>query len=204
MTRELSSGLRAVAVTLVGFGVAYHVLVWGVAQVFFPQQAAGSLVRAADGTAVGSTLIAQRFVRSAYFHPRPSAVGYDAAASGGSNHGPGNPDYRDALRQRADAIQERERVRRAEIHVDMLTASGSGLDPHISPPTASLQVARVAAARGLEASAVGRVVEAQVQPPLWGFFGKSRINVLELNRALDEAFGRPHAEAARGAHGATR
>ncbi|KAB7647908.1 potassium-transporting ATPase subunit KdpC [Polymorphobacter fuscus] len=188
MFTELRSALRPAVVMLAGFtlltGVAYPLLVTGIATVALPAQAGGSLVR--DGNrVVGSALIGQDFTSPRYFHPRPSAAGkgYDASASSGSNLAPGSKDLADRIGTAIGALRD-EGVAGA-IPADMVTTSGSGLDPDISPDTARLQVARVAGARGLPAAAVATLVETQVQTPLLGLLGEPRVNVLALNRALD-------------------
>ena len=144
---------------------AYPMLVTGAADAFFPKEAAGSLILR-DGAIVGSALIGQPFSSAKYFHPRPSAAGYNAGSSSGSNYGP-----------TSKALAER---------VDMLTASGSGLDPHISPDAALMQVRRVAEARGLSPEAVEKLVRGHVEGPEWGVWGEPKVNVLRLNLALDE------------------
>ncbi|MET3667212.1 potassium-transporting ATPase subunit KdpC [Caulobacter sp. 1776] len=169
-------------------GVAYPMAVTGVAQVAFPAQAGGSLVRDAKGTVVGSALIGQTFAKPEYFHGRPSAAGngYDAGASSGSNMGPLNDKLIE--REKTDAAALRVENPGAMIPADAVTTSGSGLDPDISPANARFQAPRVAKARGLPPGAVLAVVEANIQPPLLGFIGQPRINVLALNRALDARF----------------
>lgn len=174
----------------------YPMVVWGLGQVAFPRQANGSWL-ACHGRIVGSALIGQEFRSQSYFHPRPSAAGsrgYDAAASGGSNLGP-------LSRKLIDQVRERVEVFRAEnglppdkkIPADAVTASGSGLDPHISPQNAELQAARVAKARGIPEEAVERLVDRYTEGPQFGFLGERRVNVLELNCALDQASGSSHA-----------
>ena len=184
---------RAVMFTVVSLALvgAYHVVLWGVGRTLFPEQASGSLIRRGDGTVVGSGLIAQKFARPEYFQPRPSAVDYNAAATGGSNYGPSNPDHLTAVQERLDATVKQEEVRPAEVPSEMVTASGAGLDPHIPPAGALLQVRRVAAARNQPADRVRALVESAVEPPQLGFLGRSRVNVLRLNLAIDDAFGAP-------------
>lgn len=165
----------------------YPLLVWGLARGIFPGKANGSLI-VRDGAVLGSSLIAQGFTGPGYFHPRPSAAGegYDAAASGGSNLGP-------TSRKLIDAVRERIRLYRIEnglaenvpVPVDAVTASGSGLDPHISPANAILQARRVASARGLSEESVLRQIEAHTEGRDLGFLGEPRVNVLLLNLDLD-------------------
>ena len=189
MLKDLERGALFTVVCMVLFGGAYHALVWGIGRVAFPRQAEGSLVRRANGTVVGSSLIAQRFAKPEYFQPRPSAVDYNAASTGGSNYGPSNPDHLKGVRERLDAVVAQEAVAAAQVPSEMVTASGGGLDPHIPPSAAEIQVARVARARHVEADRVRELVRRHVEPPTFQVFGRARVNVLELNLALDEAFG---------------
>ena len=157
----------------------------------FPSQAEGSLIRRADGTVIGSRLIAQKFERPEYFRPRPSAADYNAASTSGSNYGPSNPDHLKAVRERVDAIVKEDGVQAGQIPSEMVTASGAGMDPHIPPAAADLQAARVAASRKVDASRVRALIAAHTETPTLGFLGRARVNVLELNLALDQAFGTP-------------
>jgi K+-transporting ATPase ATPase C chain len=181
---DLLRGLRFTAASM-ALVLAYHLALWGLGQVVFPSQAEGSLVRRADGGVAGSRLIAQEFTRPEYFQPRPSAVDYDAAGAGGSNDGPSNPDYLRAVRARREAVTRRESVPASAVPSEMVTASGSGLDPDLQLPAARLQAARVAAARGMAVERVLALVRAHTRPPALGFLGPARVNVLELNLALD-------------------
>jgi potassium-transporting ATPase KdpC subunit len=168
-------------------GLAYPLLVTGAAQALFPQQAGGSLLLR-DGKPVGSSLIGQNFSEPKNFWGRPSATGpmpYNASASSGSNLGPLNPALVDAVKGRIEALKAADPGNTAPIPVDLVTASASGLDPHISPAAARYQVARVAKARNLPADEVQALVEQQTETPLLGFLGESRVNVLRLNLALD-------------------
>ena len=164
-------------------GLAYPLAVTGAAQAAFPGQANGSRITR-DGAVIGSELIGQNFLQPGYFWPRPSATGpdpYNAAASSGSNIGPTGK----ALVERVDgAVQV---MGGGPVPADAVTTSGSGLDPHISPVFAALQVARVAGARGVDPSVVEATLAAVTEQPLWGIFGEPRVNVLRLNLALDEA-----------------
>ena len=193
MIRELAHAVRFTLVSMLLFGGAYHALIWTVGQAAFPAQAEGSLIRRADGTVVGSRLIAQKFTRAEYFHPRPSGVDYNAASTGGTNYGPSNPDHLKAVEERLAAITSREDVAAADVPSEMVTTSGGGLDPHIGPEAAELQVARVAAARAVSPDRVRDLVRARTEPPAFGFLGRARVNVLELNLALDDELGPPRA-----------
>jgi K+-transporting ATPase ATPase C chain len=160
----------------------------GLALVAFPHQATGSLVRSGTGEVVGSELIGQAFVSDRYFHPRPSAAGegYDALASGGSNLGPTSQVLSDQLQARADAVLATERgLRRGSIPADMITASGSGLDPDISPANAMAQAPRIARTRALALARVQQLIGQHTRGRDLGIIGEPRVNVLELNLALD-------------------
>jgi K+-transporting ATPase ATPase C chain len=168
-------------------GLAYPLAVTGLAGAVFPEQAAGSLIFK-DGKPVGSRLIGQRFSDPGHFWGRPSATApqpYNAAASSGSNQGPLNPALEDAVKGRIAALQAADPGNGAPIPVDLVTASGSGLDPHISPAAALWQLGRVARARGLPEAQVRALVDANTEGRQWGFLGEARVNVLALNLALD-------------------
>ena len=174
-------------------GVVYPGIVTGLAQLLFPRQANGSLVRV-NGRVVGSALIGQPFTQEWYFHSRPSAAGsgYDGTASSGTNKGPTDSKLADTLI--ADAVNEAVATNGAvkgQVPTDMATRSASGLDPHISPANAMLQVARVASARAADSAAVRALVDRHIEGRQFGFFGEPRVNVLLLNIALDSAFARP-------------
>ncbi len=168
-------------------GLIYPLLVTGIGQALFPQQAAGSLIER-DGKLIGSRLIGQNFTDSQYFWGRPSATApqpYNAAASGGSNLGPLNPVLKDAVESRVKALRTADPGNTQPVPIDLVTASASGLDPHISPAAADYQIARVARARGLAPQAVRNLVVQHTEARQWGVFGEPRVNVLELNLALD-------------------
>lgn len=188
--REVMTALRPAVLILLAFtvitGLIYPLAITAVAQLVFPHQANGSLIR--DGNRiVGSELIGQNFAKPGYFHPRPSAAGkgYDASASSGSNLGPTSKALADSIRQgvaqaRADGVK-------GEVPADMVTSSGSGLDPDISPANAYAQVARVAKARGVPEAQVRQLVDRSIVPGTLGILGEPHVNVLALNRQLDAA-----------------
>ncbi len=184
MRRQLFPALVVfLALTLVT-GILYPLAVTGVTQVAFPGRADGSLIEQ-NGSVVGSRLIGQNFEGERYFQPRPSAAGdgYDAMSSSASNLGPTNPVLLDAVRERRSAYEE---ANAGSAPVDAVTASGSGLDPHISPANARTQAARVARARGLQLAQVLELVDEHTAGRSLGFLGEAGVNVLELNLALDE------------------
>lgn len=189
--------VRAMLVFTAVLGIGYTALITGIGQLALPWQSNGSPVHDASGAQVGSVLIGQSFADASgaplpqYFQSRPSAAGdgYDGGASSGSNLGPENADLITAIQDRRAAIAAFEGVDPASVPPDALTASGSGLDPHISPAYALLQVPRVAEARGLAEADVRTLVESEIQQRDLGFLGEARVNVLELNLALD-ALGR--------------
>jgi K+-transporting ATPase ATPase C chain len=175
-----------VALTLIT-GFVYPLVVTGFAKAFFPSQAAGSLIKK-DGKVVGSSLIGQSFSDAKYFWSRPSATApmpYNAAASTGSNLGPLNPALIDAIKSRVESLHTADPDNKLPVPVDLVTASASGLDPHISVVAADYQVARVAKARGLSNEAVKTLIAGHTQARVLGFLGEPRVNVLELNLALD-------------------
>ena len=188
MRRQLVTGLlMTIALTLV-LGIAYPLVVTGVSRLAFNKRADGSFVENADGKVVGSSLIGQSFTKPEYFHPRPSAAGdgYDALASSASNLGPSSPKLLDAVRERvADYRRENGLLYRAEVPVDAVTASGSGLDPDISVANARIQARRVARARGLPVNQVLQLVAGHTQSRPLGVLGERAVDVLTVNLALD-------------------
>jgi len=192
LARQSLAGLRVLLVLTVLLGVVYPLTVWGVGQVAFRWQAEGSLLTATGerttsrSEAVGSALVGQSFVGDEWFQPRPSAAGdgYDTLASAGSNLGPLNPDLVAAIDERRAAVAAQDGTAPADVPADALTASASGLDPHVSPEYAEQQVARVARERGFDETAVRDLVAERTQGRDLGFLGEPRVSVLELNLAL--------------------
>jgi K+-transporting ATPase ATPase C chain len=187
MLRTFKDAFLMLVVLTAVTGVVYPLVVTGIAQGAFPAQANGSLVER-DGKSVGSALIGQPFSEAKYFWSRPSATGpmpYNAGASSGSNQGPLNPALADAVKGRIEALQQADPDNKAPVPVDLVTASSSGLDPHISPAAAEYQAARVAKARGLDPAKVRALVAEHTDGRQLGFLGEPRVNVLRLNLALD-------------------
>jgi potassium-transporting ATPase KdpC subunit len=187
--KQLFIALRVTAVMIVITGLAYPLLVTGVAGVLFHHQAIGSPVEV-NGKIVGSELIGQRFTRPEYFHGRPSAAGndgYDALSSNASNLGPTNQKLIDRVKDDVKKVRAENPSYTGPIPADLVTQSGSGLDPDISPASAELQIARVAAARGMTPDALRHIVATHIEPRAFGLLGEPRVNVLKLNLALDHA-----------------
>jgi K+-transporting ATPase ATPase C chain len=187
MLAQLRPALVLLALLTLLTGVAYPLLVTGVAQAAFPHKANGSLL-VKDGKVLGSSLIGQPFDDSSYFWGRPSATGpapYNAQSSTGSNLGPTNPALTDAVKARIEALEKADPENRDPVPVDLVTTSGSGLDPHVSPAAALYQVHRVAKARGLDEAMVRSLIQAHTDEPPLGMVGEPGVNVLELNLALD-------------------
>ena len=181
--KNLVTAVLMTLVTTVLFGLAYPLAITGLAQVIFPENANGQLIRAADGTVIGSRLIGQPFVSPGYFRSRPSAANYDAAASSGSNLGPMNPKLIE--RVKADTARLQAENPGKPVPVDLITTSGSGLDPDITPAAAEFQVPQVARERGMSEDELRQLVNQHTEQRQFGFLGEPRVNVLELNLALD-------------------
>ena len=193
LRKQILPAIMMTLVLCVVTGFVYPGVVTGLAQLLFPRQANGSLVTV-NGRVVGSSLIGQTFTRPEYFHARPSAAGngYDATASSGTNKGPTDRKLADTLiAQAVDSVVKDDGARKGAIPSDMVTSSASGLDPHISPANAYLQVGRVARSRGIDSAAVRALLDRHVEGRQFGFFGEPRVNVLLLNIAVDSAFGAP-------------
>ena len=187
--KQLIIAIKATLLLTVVTGLLYPLAVTGLAQVLFPHQANGSL-RVVNGKTIGSELIGQRFTKPEYFHGRPSAAGndgYDGLSSGGSNLGPTNQHLADRVRDDIKKFRAENPTYTGPIPADLVTTSASGLDPHISPASAGVQVARVAAARGVSADAVRQLVAAHTEGRQYGLLGEPRVNVFELNLALDQS-----------------
>jgi len=188
MLKEMKPAILITVVFTILTGIVYPLAVTGAAQVLFPHQANGSLA-VAGGRTIGSGLIGQNFSKPEYFHPRPSAAGekgYDAASSGASNLGPTNPALADRLKKDVAAFHQENPDYQGRIPADAVTASGSGLDPEISPANAAAQSARVAKARNLPPERVAELIRTHTQGRQFGVLGEPRVNVLELNLALDK------------------
>ena len=198
MTKALLIAVRTTAVTLILTGIIYPYVVTGLAQILFPWRANGSLVTDERGQMVGSELIGQGFTHPTYFQPRPSAAGdkgYDAAASSGSNLGPTSKKLQERVVQDLERLKEENPDAPGPAPIELVTTSGSGLDPHLSLQAALWQVLRVARTRGVAPERVRAVVEAYSEGRDLGLLGQPRVNILLLNLALDRQFGRPAASA---------
>ena len=188
MLSQLWPALRINLFLTILLGIAYPLVVTGISQLVFPHQANGSLITK-DDQVIGSELIGQNFTRSEYFQPRPSAAGndgYDPTASGGFNYGPTNQKLIDRVKASADKFHKENPDYHGPIPADLLTGSGSGLDPDISPASAQAQAARVAKARGISVDQINRLVAQYTKSPDLGLLGEPHVNVLKLNLALDQ------------------
>lgn len=185
VTRSASwlSAVRAAIVLILLCGGLYPLLITTAGKVMFPHQALGSLI-IIDGTVVGSELVGQPFTAPEYFHGRPSSAEYDPFSVGGYNYAASNPDLKARVAEDSEDIAQRESVAPTSIPADLLAASGSGIDPHISPESAILQAERVASARGISIAKVNELIEQYTEGPTLGVFGQPRVNVLKLNLAL--------------------
>ncbi|MFY9647143.1 MAG: potassium-transporting ATPase subunit KdpC [Terriglobales bacterium] len=191
MKKHFITAVLMTIATTVLLGIVYPLLVTGLAQVIFPAQANGELIRSKDGALIGSRLIGQPFSGPGYFHSRPSAAGaagYDATASSGSNLGPTNAQL--VARVSGDVTKLQAENPGVAIPVDLVTTSASGLDPNITPAAAEFQIRRVAAERKVSEGEIAGLVQANSEKRQWGFLGEARVNVLELNLALDARYGR--------------
>jgi K+-transporting ATPase ATPase C chain len=191
--KNLITAVLMTVVTTVLLGLIYPLAVTGLAQVIFPYKANGQLIQGSDGAIIGSRLIGQPFSSPGYFRSRPSAAGaagYDAAASGGSNLGPTNQKLIDRIKADVERLQAENPGRR--VPVDLVTASASGLDPHISPAAAEFQVSRVARERGMTEAEVRNIVAAHTEGRQFGLLGEPRVNVVELNLNLDRTRAMKH------------
>ena len=192
--KTMRIAIRTTIVTIILTGIVYPYVMTGLAQALFPWRANGSLVTDEKGQVVGSELIAQGFSNPAYFQPRPSAAGdkgYDPMASGGSNLGTTSKKLQDRAKQDLERLKKENPEATAAVPVELVTASGSGLDPHLSPEGALWQVPRVAKTRGIAPERVKAVVEANIEDRTFGILGEPRVNVLLVNLALDRQFGKP-------------
>jgi potassium-transporting ATPase KdpC subunit len=187
MWRQIRTALALYIMMILLTGVVYPLLTTGLAKMLFPEQANGSIVMKGERK-IASKLIGQQFRSPGYFWGRPSATspaGYNSASSTGSNLGPSNPDLKAAINMRVAALHTADPENRMPIPIDLVTASGSGLDPHISPASALYQVSRVSKARGLDEKKVAALVTAHINNRQWEVFGEPTVNVLQLNMALD-------------------
>jgi potassium-transporting ATPase KdpC subunit len=180
----LRAALAFAFVILLGMGLLYSLVGTAIGRSLFPQQATGSIVTS-GGKAVGSSLVAQPFADARYFQPRPSAASYNPMSAAGSNQARTNPDLRKRIEETTVAVAARDGIAAQDVPGELVTQSGGGLDPDISPAGAQVQIARVAQARGLDPSVVAALVAANTQAPQFGVLGQSRVNVLKLNMALD-------------------
>ncbi len=190
--RPLLIAVRMTVVTLIVTGLAYPLLITGLSQLFFASKANGSIVQDDRGQATGSELIGQAFTTPGYFQPRPSAAGagYDALASSGSNLGPTSKKLQERVAAELERLRTENREAAEPVPAELLMASGSGLDPHLSPEAAAWQLPRIARARGVSVDRLRTLLDSQIEPPDLWVLGEPRVNVLLLNLAMDRQFGR--------------
>lgn len=185
MKTYLIPSLKITLLTIILFGVIYPFAITGIAKVIAPNKGEGSVIEA-NGSVVGFEVIGQSFVSDKYFNSRPSAVAYNAAATGGSNKGPTNPEYLAVVEERiTNFLKQNPDVKREEVTVDMVTASGGGLDPHISPRAAEIQIERISKIRNITKEKLQELVHDYTEQPLLGLLGTPKVNLLKLNMALD-------------------
>jgi potassium-transporting ATPase KdpC subunit len=184
--RHVVTSVLFTVVTVIALGLVYPVVIWGLGTLLFHHQAGGSLI-VSNGTVVGSELVGQNFTKAKYFQGRPSAAGkgYDPTSTGGTNYGPTSKKLIDGTKAAIDALKKANPNAQGPIPMDLVTSSASGIDPDISPAGAYYQAPRVASARGLSVDAVNSQIAAHITPRQFGLLGEPRVNVLELNRALD-------------------
>lgn len=186
MKKYFIIGLKMTFLTVIVFGILYPLLITGIAKVVAPNGGRGEEIMV-NGKVVGFELIGQKFDDDRYFNSRPSAVDYNASATGGSNKGPTNPDYLAQVQARIDTfLVHNPSIKKEAIPVDLITASGGGLDPHISPAAAKVQIDRIARVRNISAEKLDELVTGHIEGPFLGLFGPSSVHVLRLNIALDE------------------
>lgn len=183
---SLVSFIAFAALGIAVFGLAWPLATAALGALLFPDAARASLVER-DGVVVGSRLVAQPFADPRYLQPRPSAAAYAGLGLAGSNWGPSNPALRERIAADAAAVAAREGIAQDQVPVELVTASGSGIDPHLSPAAAALQAPRIARARGIDEAVVRTLLETHTEAPQWGVFGQPRVNVLAFNLALDES-----------------
>lgn len=191
--RHLVTSVLYTAVTVVALGLIYPLVIWGLGALLFPHQAGGSLIAGPNGTVVGSELVGQSFTKPQYFQSRPSAAGkgYDPTSTGGTNLGPTSKKLIDATKSAIGALEKANPDATGPVPMDLVTSSASGIDPDISPAGAYYQAPRVAKARGVPLDAVRALIAAHVTPRQFGLLGEPRVNVLDLNRALDAQGAHP-------------
>ena len=185
MKNHILSAIRLTLVCIIVFAVFYPLSIWSIAYFIAPNHGDGETL-SVNGKVVGYSLIGQSFTQDKYFNGRPSAVAYNAAASGGSNKGPSNPDYLTSVKRSIDTfLLKNPTVKKEDVPVELVTASGSGLDPDISPKAALVQIARISKARNISEAKLKELVKANTQQPLLGLMGPQKVNVLKLNISLD-------------------